>query len=231
MKAYHVFLLRHGMTDGNKNGQYIGHTDVPLCEEGAALLRNMKEKYTYPEAEAFFSSPLKRCVQTLGILYPDARVTVVPGLAECDFGDFEGKTLDDLKDDNGYKQWIAGAGKCAPPNGEASEHFQARSCAAFTAVVSFLMKNSIHTACITAHGGTLMAILSAFAMPRKPFYDWMAGNGAGFEVAITPQLWMNGNIIEAVDVLPYGMEEDSLAGCASLIDDFRRQNGVSPTNT
>lgn len=222
MKAYHVFMIRHGMTDGNKSGQYIGRTDVPLCEEGCAMLREMKENYTYPEAEAFFSSPLKRCVQTLEILYPDRTVTVVPGLAECDFGDFEAKTLGELKDSEDYKRWIADADKCAPPNGETSAHFQARSCAAFVGIVDYLMKNGIHTACIAAHGGTIMAVLSAFAMPKRPFYDWMAGNGAGFELAITPQLWLNGNIIEAVDELPYGVEEDDPAGRADQMDDSHR---------
>lgn len=27
MKSYYIYLLRHGLTDGNKQMKYIGHTD------------------------------------------------------------------------------------------------------------------------------------------------------------------------------------------------------------
>ena len=33
---------------------------------------------------------------------------------------------------------------------------------------------------MVAHGGTLMSVLSAFAVPEKPFYDWQVKNGRGF---------------------------------------------------
>ena len=34
-----VTFIRHGKTAGNLRGAYIGKTDVPLCPEGAAALR------------------------------------------------------------------------------------------------------------------------------------------------------------------------------------------------
>mgnify|MGYP000016555383 CR=1 FL=1 len=36
------------------------------------------------------------------------------------------------------------------------------------------------TVAVVAHGGTLMSVLSAFAVPEKPFYDWQVKNGRGF---------------------------------------------------
>ena len=33
---------------------------------------------------------------------------------------------------------------------------------------------------VVVHGGTLMSVLSAFAVPEKSFYDWQVKNGRGF---------------------------------------------------
>ena len=34
MVTYKLHFIRHGMTDGNRTGRYVGRTDVPLCQEG-----------------------------------------------------------------------------------------------------------------------------------------------------------------------------------------------------
>ena len=105
MKTYLIHLIRHGMTAGNEDGRYIGRTDLPLSPEGLAALLELKKKYEYPGAVRFFTSPLTRCRQTLEVLYPGCTPTPVEGLAECDFGRFEGKSLRELKGD---EQFCAG---------------------------------------------------------------------------------------------------------------------------
>ena len=48
MKTLRLHILRHGLTQGNLDGLYVGHTDLPLCEAGRAQLLQMKEAYRYP---------------------------------------------------------------------------------------------------------------------------------------------------------------------------------------
>ena len=56
-----IYLIRHGKTQGNLSGKYIGaRTDEPLCQEG---IRELEGK-NYPKAELLFVSPMKRCRQT-----------------------------------------------------------------------------------------------------------------------------------------------------------------------
>ena len=62
-----IDLIRHGMTRGNEERRYIGITDEPLSERG----RKLAEQCMYERPEIVFSSPLKRCVETAEILYPD----------------------------------------------------------------------------------------------------------------------------------------------------------------
>lgn len=222
MKAYHIFLLRHGMTQSNKEGRYIGRTDVPLSDEGAQGLRALAEKKPYPQADRFFASPLLRCRQSLEILYPGRPYEVVDGLAEYDFGDYEGKSMEELKDDPAYGAWIAAKGALAPPNGESTEDFQKRCGAAFEGIVESLLRDGSQRAVVLAHGGTIMFLLSSFGYPRRPFYNWLAGNGMGFEVVITPSLWMSGRVMDIAARIPEEEENDGLAGLSEAAQQLRQ---------
>ena len=70
MKTFKLHLIRHGMTAGNLQGLYIGSgTDIPLCDEGRAQLKELKERFEYPQVDTVFSSPLVRAVETANILF------------------------------------------------------------------------------------------------------------------------------------------------------------------
>lgn len=64
MKGYRLQLIRHGITQGNLDGKYIGITDLPLCRQGVDELYDKIEKYDYPSVQKVYTSPLKRCKQT-----------------------------------------------------------------------------------------------------------------------------------------------------------------------
>ena len=97
-----LWLIRHGKTAGNMLGRYIGTTDEPLCPEG----RNALSKACYPAPEAVFASPMKRTVETAGILFPELPVHSIEDLAECDFGEFENKNYKELEGNLRYQAWI-----------------------------------------------------------------------------------------------------------------------------
>ena len=92
MKTYKIYLIRHGATDGNARGEYIGVTDLALSLGGVAELTELKEKIQYPFVEKVYTSPLLRCRQTANILYPEQEADIVENLSEYDFGEFEGKS-------------------------------------------------------------------------------------------------------------------------------------------
>ena len=56
MKTFKLHLIRHGMTAGNLQGLYIGSgTDIPLCDEGRAQLKELKERFEYPQVDTVFA--------------------------------------------------------------------------------------------------------------------------------------------------------------------------------
>ncbi len=223
MKAYHLFLIRHGITQGNEDGRYIGSTDQPLSARGVDELHRLAASYAYPKADAFFSSPLKRCVQTMGILYPHAEPSWVDGLRECDFGAFENKTMDELKGDPVYQKWVAANGMVTPPRGENIDDFRKRCCGAFAGIVDKLLREGTTRAVICAHGGTIMFILSAFGYPNRPFYKWMMGNGRGYEIVVTPQLWMSAKAFEIVGGIPEEAPTEDYGELEKIVDELEKE--------
>ena len=50
MKGYRISVIRHGMTEANEKGVYIGRTDVPLSPKGAAELAAKQAEAVAEEA-------------------------------------------------------------------------------------------------------------------------------------------------------------------------------------
>ena len=82
MKTYKLHLIRHGITEGNLKGQYIGRTELPVTPEGIAMLKNLKEQLDYPFVDRVYSSPMLRCRQTANMLYPEREITLIDNLIE-----------------------------------------------------------------------------------------------------------------------------------------------------
>ena len=106
MKNYRLYLIRHGITRGNLEGKYIGTTDLPLCEEGEDAISSLAALDVYPKVQKVYSSPLKRCLQTADIIYPERLLKRIDGIAELDFGEYEGKTQAELQSDEKYLEWL-----------------------------------------------------------------------------------------------------------------------------
>lgn len=181
-----IFLIRHGKTYGNMLGRYIGRTDEGLCEAGIAQLSGG----AWPEVEKVYVSPMKRCVETAGIIFTGQAVQMVDELKECDFGDFENKNYQELDGDPNYQRWVDSNGMLPFPGGESQEQFRSRCVQGFEKTVWECADKGYRTAAVVAHGGTIMSILEKYAVPHKEFYFWQAGNGEGYVVELNEELWL-----------------------------------------
>lgn len=208
MKTYQIHFIRHGITDGNLNGQYIGSTNLPLNDTGIEQIQYLDSNYKYPGAAAYFISPMDRCRQTLELIYPNAKPIVIDAFRECDFGEFEGLTADDLKDSKDFAEWLASDGQSAPPNGESGAVFGHRVCQAFERIVDALLKTGTPSAVIVAHGGTIMTILAQYGLPEAGMSEWAMNPGCGYSIRIHPQMWTSGRKVEVYQQIPLPNEDD-----------------------
>lgn len=201
MKTLKIHLIRHGATDANYEGRYIGcKTDLPLSPEGLNELRMMRDDIEYPEIERLYSSPMLRAKQSGSVLYPDVPMFLVENLKEYDFGEFEGKTAKELELNPHFKDWAAGK-LSAPDMGESNTDFIKRLCLGLNEIVVDMLNNDIEHSAVIMHGGAIMMLLSACAVPQKRSVEWGCEAGQGYSLLITPSLYHKSGIVEVYDVI------------------------------
>lgn len=208
MKTLTINLIRHGLTRSNITGAYTGREDISVSPRGIKELEFLKNKFNYQNPDAVIVSPLKRCKETADILYPGKVCVEIPGLTEYDFGEFEGKTAEELKSDKRYAEWIGSDGEGKAPFGESNSEFAQRVAAAFVQVVNGLISaQDINAISIITHGGVIMSILSMFGLPEAPMHEWICGPGTGYTLRADTSLWYKSAKLEVVDTFPESTEE------------------------
>lgn len=180
-----IILIRHFMTQGNIERRYIGTTDEPLLPGQPARRR-------YPAAGAVAVSPLRRCIETAERIYPDVKKYVCRELRECDFGMFENKNYEELKDHPDYQRWLDSGGKLPFPEGEGMDAFCERCVKGFCNMTGRFIEEGCRTAAFVVHGGTIMAVLDRLAHHEEGFYHWQVKNGEGFRVKLDEEQWRRG---------------------------------------
>ncbi|CAM3954697.1 histidine phosphatase family protein [Alkalicoccus chagannorensis] len=120
-------LLRHAVTEANKEKRYVGSTDVPLAE-GAALddAAAVLKKASY---DTMLTSDRLRCVQTAALLEKEEAAEVDARLRELDFGEWEMKTYEELQHHAAYRRWLEQPLHHAPPGGEHPQDLLQRTAA------------------------------------------------------------------------------------------------------
>lgn len=207
MKSYNIHFIRHGEISETKSGAYIGVTDVSLSKKGREELKSFDKSYRYPYASVLFSSPLKRCVETCEILYPDKTPIIVDELSEINFGLWEGKTAEELKSDETFNKWLSGDNSVKPPNGESSADFTRRICLMFQKIVDGLISTGHTEAVIVTHGGVIMTLLAVYGFPQAKPFEWACDSGCGYSIRVTPMLWQKDKVSEVYRTLPV-LDED-----------------------
>ena len=201
MKGYRICFIRHGMTEANTDGRYIGITDLPLSSEGAQALYDKLEKYEYPPAQKVYTSPLKRCKQTVSILQPNRLTVELPELIEMDFGDFENKPVSELIDTEEYRKFIQGGLDNPAPNGESLRN---RCYKALQIIISDMMYEGLTNVAVVTHSGIIMNMLSCFGLPKRQPMDFTCDFGEGFEVLVTASMWQRSEAFEIMGTYPAG---------------------------
>lgn len=208
MKAYRIQFIRHGLTQGNLDGKYIGLTDEGLCEQGRLELLEKVSKYKYPYAEKIYVSPLKRCRESAELIYTNCTMRLVPELREMNFGDFENKRAVELMDREDYKSFLKGGLDNPPPNGESMRDVVERCYWAMDFIISDMMKLGITSTAVVTHGGMIMNILSCFGLPKLSPMEFPCDFGEGYEVLVTADMWQRSNCFEILGKFPYLMADE-----------------------
>ena len=137
--ATRLLLLRHGETPLSVERRFSGRGNPALTERGAAQARAAALRLASYDVAAVVSSPLQRAAQTAAAVADVLGVDVVTeeGFAETDFGDWEGLTFAEIREQwpDAMAAWL-GDPDVAPPGGESFTATFARVAAARDKVVA-----------------------------------------------------------------------------------------------
>jgi probable phosphoglycerate mutase len=106
-------VVRHAETAWSLNGKHTSRTDLPLTENGRRSAEWIGTRLQEEDIDVAFVSPRQRARNTAALAgWPDAIVD--DDLVEWDYGDYEGRTTDEIRRENpGWNLFADGA-----PGGE-----------------------------------------------------------------------------------------------------------------
>ncbi|MFK0004789.1 histidine phosphatase family protein [Paenarthrobacter sp. NPDC090522] len=130
-----VILVRHGRTTANATGQLAGRAPgISLDQTGHEQAVRTGERLAAVPVVGVVSSPLERCLQTTQHILdrqpgrPHAPID--PDLTECDYGQWQGRALSELANEELWPVVQSHPSAVVFPGGEAMAAMQARSVAA-----------------------------------------------------------------------------------------------------
>lgn len=125
-----LLIIRHGETAYNTSDIFRGRISIGLSEKGLNQVELLSEYLGTKKIQAIYCSPLQRALQTAE---PVARrhqlnVQTVPGLNDLDFGEWEGKSVQDVKNtyQEIFKLWLERPDLAKIPGGESLEDARKR---------------------------------------------------------------------------------------------------------
>lgn len=147
-----LWIVRHGETEWSKSGQHTSVTDLALTEKGEQQARGLLGHLVPTDFALVLSSPRRRALQTaeLAGFTGDHEPVVEEDLVEWAYGDYEGRTSDEIQaDDPDWTIWTH-----PTPGGETADHVATR----LDRVIAKVRSSGAERAIAFAHGHSLRAL-------------------------------------------------------------------------
>ena len=175
-----LVVIRHGETQANAEGRYLGALDVGLNDTGVAQVARLAQLIaaTEPPFQRLLTSPLLRARQSADLVSRTLAlpVRIVPAFRERHVGVFEGLTQAEVREcypelwaRNITRLWTA-----APPEGESLDAVIVRVSLGLTKLAEEAQGERV---LLVAHGVVAKVIRALTTTGFSDFFDWQLPNG------------------------------------------------------
>lgn len=180
-----LVVIRHGETQANAEGRYLGALDVGLNDTGVAQVARLAQLIaaTEPPFQRLLTSPLLRARQSADLVSRTLAlpVRIVPAFRERHVGVFEGLTQAEAREcypelwaRNITRLWTA-----APPEGESLDVVIVRVSLGLTKLAEEAQGERV---LLVAHGVVAKVIRALTTTGFSDFFDWQLPNGGTLHV-------------------------------------------------
>jgi probable phosphoglycerate mutase len=181
-----LLLARHGQSVSNAVRRFQGVQDVALSELGARQAEALGRAIRRLPIAAVYTSPLERARRTAEIAAAGLGVPLTPvdDLRELSLGDWEGRTVEEIRALPGdpYEQWVRDPVACLPPGAEPLPAVQARVVSAMADIAAAHPNGQ--QVLVVCHGGVISAYLAhCLGLPLSSIWRLTLSNGSITEVS------------------------------------------------
>ncbi|MBU3143502.1 alpha-ribazole phosphatase [Clostridium sp. CF012] len=153
-----IYLLRHGQTEENRRGSYYGNLDISLNEIGISQGNKANAFFNDIKLDRVYVSDKKRTREMANLVLGQVEIQVIQDnrINETNFGDFEGKTYEEIK--TRYPKecvsWQNNWMEFVPPSGESYIEL----CERVKGFMEDIKKLECDNILICTHSGVIRAI-------------------------------------------------------------------------
>jgi len=178
-----IYLVRHGQTNSNITGFYMGWSNEDLDEIGYSQARRLSSRLTRLPVDSVYTSPLRRAYTTAAILAEPHKLEsqVVNDLIEIQLGDWQGLHLNEIKQrwPELWQQSRTDPTDLTLPNGESFRQVTERVVQAFEMLVE---ANRGKQAIIVTHDGIIRILTAHTLGVSNSIYRRLDVNNASLSV-------------------------------------------------
>lgn len=158
--ALTLYFIRHGETIYSRTGGFCGSLDPDLTPEGLEMAKAFATAYSHLDWTAAYVSPMKRTIATAKPLCDAVglEMQLRDGLKELQFGEWEGKTQDEVRenDSESYIDWMTEPAWNPPPGGETAVQIDSRSELVISEITATHKSGNV---LVVSHKSTLRIVL------------------------------------------------------------------------
>lgn len=156
-----LVLVRHTEPEEDARGRCYGRLDVGLSPAGLEHAARLVEELAGFAPDAVYTSPRRRAIDTAGPIAAARGLAPVVDerLRELDFGDFEGRTYEEIEraEPELYRAWMDTPTEVRFPGGESYDDLRRRAVAACDAI-----RGRHATSLVVTHGGVVRAAVATW---------------------------------------------------------------------
>lgn len=187
-----LLIIRHGQSEANLHGVFVGHTNSPLSDLGKRQAEVTAEYIVSNfHVDAVYASDLERAFYTGKAVADRLGLPVTPmaGMREIFAGDWETVKFDTLATEYGeaYQIWLKNIGLAQPPNGESTARLQQRIADTLRTIAE---ANEGKTVVVATHATpirTFMHLCSGLPLSEMKNIPWVSN------ASVTTAVYENGS--------------------------------------
>lgn len=185
-----LYLIRHGQTDLNRDRRFRGLSDAPLNDEGKYEAAGAAKLLADAGLSNIYTSPVPRAAQTATAIAvtTGARLEADDDFSDIDYGDWQGMTVDEVREKFGPEQlesWRRDPAAFTFPGGDSIQSVMDRLKPALVRVASSEREGSV---AVVSHLA-ILKLCFVVLMDVDARYFWRVGldNGSTGIFTYTPE--------------------------------------------